>query len=127
MESLKVASTSDRLRECMREQKLKQVDILRMAEPLQKTFNINLNKGGLSEYISGKHEPDANRLFLLGYILNVSEAWLMGYDVPKERPGNRLDAEDVYNLNRVLDWIQYDASQRDLLDVIAKATEMLRK
>lgn len=44
-----------------------------------------ISKSSLSEYLSGKYEAKQNGIFLLAKALNVSEAWLMGCDVPMER------------------------------------------
>ena len=127
MDTTRVASTSERLKEVMAEQRIKQVDILRLAEPLCSTYDVKFTKSALSQYISGKHEPEQDKLFILAYILNVSEPWLMGFDVPKERSTDRLDSNAVFNLNRVYDWIDYEATPEDLLNVIARATNKLRK
>lgn len=42
-------------------------------------------KSALSQYISGCYEPKQDRIYLIAKTLDVSEAWLMGYDVPMER------------------------------------------
>ena len=42
-------------------------------------------KSAMSQYIRGAFEPKQDRIYLLAKALNVSEAWLMGYDVPMER------------------------------------------
>lgn len=78
-------NTSIRLKEIMQERNLKQVDILKLANPFSKKYNIKLNKSDISQYISGKSEPGQDKLFILGMALNVNESWLMGFDVPKER------------------------------------------
>ena len=39
----------------------------------------------ISQYISGAYEPKQDRIYLISKALNVSEAWLMGLDVPMER------------------------------------------
>lgn len=44
-----------------------------------------ISKSSLSEYLSGKYEAKQNGIYLLAKALNVSEAWLMGCDVPMER------------------------------------------
>ena len=44
-----------------------------------------ISKSSLSEYLNGKYEAKQNGIFLLAKALNVSEAWLMGCDVPMER------------------------------------------
>lgn len=80
---MKVCNTSVRLKSIMQERNLKQVDILRMSEPYCRKYNVRLNKNDLSQYVSGKVEPGQSKLFILGKTLNVSEAWLMGFDVPR--------------------------------------------
>lgn len=78
-------TTSNRLKEVMKERNLKQVDILNKSKPYQKKYNITLSKSHLSQYVNGKSQPDQHKLFILAETLNVNEAWLMGYDVKKER------------------------------------------
>lgn len=78
-------STKDRLKQIMKERKLKQIDIINMSKPFQEKFNIKLSKSNMSEYVNGKSSPDQAKIYLLANTLDVSEPWLMGYDVPKER------------------------------------------
>ncbi len=42
-------------------------------------------KSAISQYIAGTFEPKQDRVEIIAKVLDVSEAWLMGYDVPKER------------------------------------------
>lgn len=42
-------------------------------------------KSAMSQYIKGTFEPRQDRVYLISKALNVSEAWLMGFDVPMER------------------------------------------
>ncbi|MFL4356406.1 helix-turn-helix domain-containing protein [Streptococcus uberis] len=78
-------TTSDRIKQIMSERNLKQVDILEMSKPFQDEFNIKLGKSALSQYVNGIQAPDDKKIFLLSKTLNVSEPWLMGYDVDRER------------------------------------------
>ena len=82
---MKQYSTAQRLKQIMDARGLKQVDILRAAEPFCAKFGVKLGKNDLSQYVSGKVEPGQDKLTILGLSLNVSEAWLMGFDVPAER------------------------------------------
>ncbi|WP_226911085.1 S24 family peptidase [Schleiferilactobacillus harbinensis] len=79
------STTEARLKQIMSERNLRQVDILRLSEPWQKKFGISMSKSHLSQYVNGKSQPDQNKLLLLANTLNVSEGWLMGFDVPQER------------------------------------------
>ncbi|WP_190288335.1 helix-turn-helix domain-containing protein [Lactococcus protaetiae] len=81
--------TSNRLKQLMSERSLKQVDILNLSNPYQKKYGIKLSKSTLSQYVNGIQSPDQNRIYLLAQTFGVSEAWLMGFDVPmleSERP-----------------------------------------
>lgn len=86
MEREKITTTPERLKELMNERGLKQIDILSKAAYYCNKYNIKLTKSDLSQYISGKvSTPTQDKLFVLANALNVSEAWLMGFDVPMER------------------------------------------
>ena len=71
-----VASIADRLREAMTSRKIKQVDIERQT---------GINRSAISRYLSGEYEPKSKPIYELARVLDVSEQWLMGYDVPMER------------------------------------------
>ena len=82
---MKKQTTSNRLKQIMSERNLRQVDILEMCKPYCKKYDIKLGRNDLSQYVTGKVEPGQKKLTVLGMALNVSEAWLMGFDVPMER------------------------------------------
>lgn len=42
-------------------------------------------KSAMSQYIKGNFEPKQDRIYLIAKALNISEAWLMGYDVSMQR------------------------------------------
>ena len=91
-------TTQQRLNQLMSERNLKQVDILNISLPLQKETGIKMSKSHLSQYVNGKSSPDQYKLYLLAKTLNVSEAWLLGYDVPKENKENDVPSiESIYN------------------------------
>lgn len=81
---MKERNTSDRLKEIMAKNGLRQIDILNKAIPFCKKYNVKLGRNDLSQYISGKVEPSQKKLTVLAEALEVNEAWLMGYDVPME-------------------------------------------
>lgn len=95
MNILKV-DTSTRLKQIMNERNLKQVDIIRMSEPYQKELDIKMGKSTLSQYVNGVQSPDQDRIYLLSKTLNVSEPWLMGFDVAKDRvpDGKRTETKE---------------------------------
>lgn len=87
------SSTSKRLRQIMSERNLRQVDILEKSKPFQKQLGVKMGRSALSQYVTGKSKPDDKKLYLLSKTLNVSEAWLMGYDVERKRiPDNERNS-----------------------------------
>ncbi|MFQ6793868.1 MAG: helix-turn-helix domain-containing protein [Thomasclavelia sp.] len=66
-------SFAERLALAMSKKNFKQADLIKQT---------GINKGALSSYLNGRYEPKLNNIYLLSKALGVSEAWLMGYDVP---------------------------------------------
>ena len=84
-----------RLKEAMERKGIKQSQL---------ASDLNLPKSAISQYLSGKFEAKQDRLFLLSTYLNVSEPWLMGYDVPMNDEQNDITSntnptEDTDSLN----------------------------
>ena len=79
------ATTAQLLKEVMEKRDLRQVDVLDMAKPFCEKYGVKLNKNDLSQYLSGKVQPKQDKLTLLGMVLNVSEGWLMGFEVSPDR------------------------------------------
>ena len=53
---MKRVSTSDRLKQIMKDGNLKQVDILNLALPVCAKFDVKMNKSDISQYVSGNRE-----------------------------------------------------------------------
>jgi len=77
----KVSSTSERLKYYMDHTGLTQTDILDRCAPYE-TEQVKISRPYLSQYVTGKFEPNQERLEVLARAMNVDEVWLMGYDVP---------------------------------------------
>ena len=78
-------TTSERRKLIMDAKQIRQIDILNAAKPFCQKYGVKLERNDLSQYVSGKVLPGQDKLTILGLALNVSEAWLMGFDVPMER------------------------------------------
>lgn len=85
-------STADRLKQIMEEKNLRQVDILNLVLPICAKYDVKMNKSDISQYVSGKVEPSQEKLVVLGMALNVTESWLMGFDVSSERKDTQIQA-----------------------------------
>jgi len=90
--------TSTRLQELMHIKNINQVDLC------QRT---GIPKSSMSMYLSGERSPRQNRLSQIAEKFNISEAWLMGYDVPMERTDSLSD-ETLSQKDK-----------RDILDIIS--------
>lgn len=76
MASSRVAEFKDRLKEVLDKKGLRAVDLM------DKT---GVPKSAISFYLAGKSQPKADRLYTIAQALDISEAWLLGYDVPMAR------------------------------------------
>lgn len=76
MAEKKITTTAARLREAMEAANKKPVDLVR---------ETGLDKSAVSRYLSGKYEPKSTAISKLAICLGVSEMWLWGYDVPRDR------------------------------------------
>ena len=89
---MKISTTSERLKEIIEKRGLKQVDVVALAKPYCEKYGVKLGKTDLSQYVNGQVEPKQEKLTVLGLALNVSEPWLMGYNVSPERKTEKAPA-----------------------------------
>ena len=113
-------NTSIRLQKYMKITGLKQVDILERCKPYCDKYNVKMGKSLLSQYVSGAFEPKQKNLTILAQALDVSEVWLMGYDVPMERTVATSSRTLTATENKLL-----DAFDRLNQDGQQKATEYI--
>ena len=79
---MKSCNTAERLKQIMEERNLRQIDIIEKCRPFCKELGVKMGRSDFSQYLSGKIQPKQTKLDILSRALNVSEAWLMGFDVP---------------------------------------------
>ena len=71
-----ISNTALRLKEALTIRDMKQSELVK---------KTGIGKSSISTYLTGEYKPKQDKLMNLAKALNVSEAWLMGYDVPMER------------------------------------------
>jgi transcriptional regulator with XRE-family HTH domain len=99
----------------------------------------------MSQYCNGKVKPKQNKLFLLAAALNVSEAWLMGHDVPRTRTtettelissdpvmaaflrSEKTDLSEEYIKRKIKDSFDITDLERELIIAFRRTDEMTRK
>lgn len=86
----RVESCSQRISEALKHRNMKQADLCKLAK---------VPKSSLSLYLSGAYEPKQDRIYDMARVLNVSEAWLMGYDVPMDRKDIKKPSPEEMKLN----------------------------
>ena len=72
----RIATTPERLQEAMDAINKKQIDLAK---------ETGLSHSTISRYLSGRVEPRQEAIIKLAKVLNVSEWWLYGYNVPADR------------------------------------------
>lgn len=91
---MKKESISIRINSIMEDRGLRQKDVLDLTKVYSEIYGIKISKSDLSQYCSGKTEPSADKLFILGLALEVNAAWLFGFDTFKEQ-SNVLNDKSV--------------------------------
>lgn len=113
-------TTSNRLKLVMQIKKWKQKDILDACDPYCRKYGVSLSKGLLSHYVTGRNSPSRDKIFILAKGLNVSEAWLMGYDVPMEN--SESDLENKNTVKRLMTYLN-KAGEDKLIEYLTDLTE----
>ena len=65
--------------------RLKKAMQIRNMKATELSEKAHIPKSAISQYLSGLYEAKQKSIFKLANVLNVSEAWLMGLDVPMEK------------------------------------------
>lgn len=79
---MKVNTFSERLKEALRIRNIRQIEL---------SEKTHIPKSAICQYLSGRFEPKQNRLSIIAAVLDVSEAWLMGYDVSISRENSKTN------------------------------------
>ena len=64
-------------------------------KPIELSERTGIPKSMISYYLNGKTKPKADRIYTICKVLGVSEAWLLGYDVPKNRTAEQKKNDDL--------------------------------
>lgn len=92
-----MSGIAQRLKEAMEAKGLKQVDVIRLAQPIGRECGVHIGKSHMSQYLSGKSEPRKDILSVLAKTLGVDEKWLAGTE--PEVNGAKADTEkSVYDI-----------------------------
>ena len=84
MYSERIESCGKRIAKALMVRNMRQADLAEITK---------IPKSSLSLYLKGAYEPKDDRIYVIAKALRVSEAWLMGYDVPMERDEEKSPSE----------------------------------
>lgn len=88
------ATCAQRIRDGLLARDMTQADLCRAT---------GIGKSAMSQYVNGGLVPRQDRTYLIAKALNVSEAWLMGFDVPMEKvtPASPEESERIKEFSAV--------------------------
>lgn len=109
MKTERVARLQDRLREALDIRGMKAIEL---------SEKLDITRGTISCYLSGKTSPKADRLHLISKILNVSEAWLLGYDVPMNRTEEQKKNDNLVKI------IAQMKKENDFFDIVSDLADL---
>ncbi len=103
------AALKDRLREALNDNNMK---------PIELAEKTDVPKSMVSYYLAGKSVPKADRVYKMAQVLGVSEAWLLGYDVPKVR------TEEQKKNDTLVDVVKKLRKDPEFFSVVADLAEL---
>lgn len=109
MKRERIAELRERLREALSVRAMKAIEL---------SEKTDIPKGAISYYLSGKTQPKADRLNLICSTLNVSEAWMLGYDVPMERTDEQKKNDDIVR------YVARMRKEKDFFDIVSLMAEL---
>lgn len=112
MEQERISKLSARLKEA--------IDSAGML-PIDLSKKTGIPKSMISYYLSGKTEPKADRLHIIAKALDISEPWLLGFDVPKHRTADQKKNDQLAQL------IVKMRTDEDFYNTVAALAELSEK
>jgi transcriptional regulator with XRE-family HTH domain len=112
MKEKRSVELKDRLKEALSIKQMRAADLVEKAD---------VPKSAISFYLAGKSKPKADRLYKIAQALNVSEAWLLGYDVPMAR------TEESKKNDQLAKLIVKLRSDEDFYNTVSKLSELSEK
>lgn len=101
--------------------RLNQALEIRDMKPVELSQKTGLSKARISQYTNGVYEAKQKALYKIAQALNVSEAWLMGHDVPMERLICEKNATEVQLLELIQ--VTYGKKAVELLEQFVELNE----
>jgi len=101
----------NRLREALSIRGMKQVELCERAK---------IKKSSLNNWLAQRWQPKQDAIMKMARVLDVSEMWLAGYDVPMERPVAQIKNDE---LTQLIFEIKEDEDLKDLFSSICSLND----
>ena len=108
MSNERTDSFANRLAIAMQLNNINQIELSEKTKAFSKTISQSL----INKYLKGKALARQDNIYILCKILNVDEAWIMGFDVPMERTPDELRTN-----NDIFQYTATDSAMLPLLDI----------
>ena len=102
----------NRIREALSVRNMRQVELAEKS---------GIPKGTINNWLNQRYQPKQKSLMKLAKVLDVSEMWLAGYDVPMERPQAQIKNDELVQL--ILE-IKEDKDLQELFTSIISLTKV---
>lgn len=87
----RIDTFANRLSIAMKKNNMNQIELSEKT----KLFPKQISQSLINKYLKGKALARQNNIYILCKILNVDEAWIMGFDVPMERTSDELRGQST--------------------------------
>lgn len=106
----------------MEERKNRIADALniRGMRQIELSERTGISQSQINSWKRNRWQPKQTALYKMAKVLNVSELWLAGYDVPMDRPAEQKDMDNIVNL---LKTVRENKRYVNLMDYIVKLNE----
>lgn len=108
MNNERTDSFANRLAIAMQLNNINQIELSEKTKAFSKTISQSL----INKYLKGKALARQDNIYILCKILNVDEAWIMGFDVPMDRTPDELRTN-----NDIFQYTAIDSAMFPLLDI----------
>lgn len=108
MSNERTDSFANRLAIAMQLNNINQIELSEKTKIFSKTISQSL----INKYLKGKALARQDNIYILCKILNVDEAWIMGFDVPMERT-----PDELRTTNDIFQYTATDSAMFPLLDI----------
>lgn len=81
-----------------RKNRIREALVIRNMKQVELAEKSGIAKGTINNWLNNRYQPKQKPLYKMAKILDVSEMWLAGYDVPMERPEAQTKNDELVQL-----------------------------